>query len=174
MKQESDKKPINNYEIENIKDGRCDVVLFDLDSIEEVKHTTPESEETISYLYFAYRINLNYNDSLIKMLDKNFKSMLEIAKKESYDKAAAEVREYRNKLLQESDKEMALDRFNFDFPEEITMINIIQVMKGLFNSLKNMKSGAWAEYRQKLRDITTSEGFPFNVEFPNKPEDTKK
>jgi len=28
----------------------------------------------------------------------------------------------------------------------------------------------WANYRQALRDITTQEGFPFNVTFPAKPE----
>jgi len=28
----------------------------------------------------------------------------------------------------------------------------------------------WANYRQALRDITTQEGFPFNVIFPTKPE----
>lgn len=174
MKQESDKKPINKYEIENIKDGRCDVVLFDLDSIEEVESTSMESEDkVITYKYLSYRVNLNYNDSLINMLQNGFDSMLEMAKKQSYDKAAAEVREQRNKLLQESDKEMALDRYIFDLPEEISMVNIIQATKSLFDTLKNMKSGEWATYRQKLRDITTSEGFPFDVQFPDKPKSTK-
>ena len=28
---------------------------------------------------------------------------------------------------------------------------------------------AWATYRQSLRDITTQEGFPFTVTFPDKP-----
>lgn len=28
---------------------------------------------------------------------------------------------------------------------------------------------AWATYRQALRDITSQEGFPFNVTFPNPP-----
>lgn len=28
---------------------------------------------------------------------------------------------------------------------------------------------AWATYRQALRDITSQEGFPFNVTFPTKP-----
>ena len=28
---------------------------------------------------------------------------------------------------------------------------------------------AWATYRQALRDITTQEGFPFNVVFPEQP-----
>jgi len=29
---------------------------------------------------------------------------------------------------------------------------------------------AWAEYRQKLRDITTQQGYPFNIIWPIKPE----
>ena len=29
---------------------------------------------------------------------------------------------------------------------------------------------AWATYRQALRDITTQEGYPFNVIWPTKPE----
>jgi len=28
---------------------------------------------------------------------------------------------------------------------------------------------AWAEYRQALRDITSQEGFPFNVQWPSEP-----
>jgi hypothetical protein len=28
---------------------------------------------------------------------------------------------------------------------------------------------AWATYRQELRDVTSQEGFPFNVVFPNPP-----
>ena len=31
-------------------------------------------------------------------------------------------------------------------------------------------STPWATYRQALRDITTQEGFPWNVVWPNKPE----
>ena len=36
-------------------------VLYDLDSIEEVEHTSQESEETtVSYKYLVYRITINY------------------------------------------------------------------------------------------------------------------
>lgn len=36
--------------------------------------------------------------------------------------------------------------------------------------LSKEKYAAWAEYRQKLRDITKQEGYPTNVIFPEKPE----
>ena len=36
MKQESDFRPTRGYEVENNNDGSCDVILYDLDSIEEI------------------------------------------------------------------------------------------------------------------------------------------
>lgn len=57
---------------------------------------------------------------------------------------AASVRAQRNKLLTESDW---------------TQINDSPVDKA-----------EWAAYRQSLRDISTQDGFPLNVVWPNKPE----
>lgn len=31
------------------------------------------------------------------------------------------------------------------------------------------QKAAWAAYRQELRDLTTQEGFPWNVTWPTKP-----
>lgn len=175
MKQESDKRPVNKFEIENIENGRCDVVLYDLDSIEEVEHTSPESEEPITtYRYLSYRISINHTESVINTLERNFESLLNIAKTEDYERVAAEVRKRRNELLDESDKEMAFDRIGFDIPENITMTNIITVLKSLFKTLADLRDGKWAKYRQELRDISKQEGFPFNVTFPDKPDDTKE
>jgi hypothetical protein len=36
--------------------------------------------------------------------------------------------------------------------------------------LSKEKYAAWSAYRQALRDITEQEGYPFNVQFPQKPE----
>lgn len=36
--------------------------------------------------------------------------------------------------------------------------------------LTEQQQQGWAEYRQALRDITTQEGYPFNVIWPTKPE----
>ena len=63
------------------------------------------------------------------------------------DKAAAGIRETRDKLLAESDKEVLPDRTTKTSPE----------------------FKAWAEYRQQLRDISEQKGFPFDVEWPEKP-----
>ncbi len=175
MKQESDKKPINKYEIENIKDGRCDVVFFDLDSIIESEEENPETgEKKEIYSYTTYRVEMNHSQSLIDNLENNYEEMLSEVKQSEYDKAASEIRKVRNELLKESDKEVALDRFFFDFPEEITMTNIINCIKSLFDTFKDVKTNKWSKYRQELRDLTKQEGFPFNVTFPEKPTDTNK
>ncbi len=170
MKQESDLKPKNKYIIENIKDGRCDVVFYDLDSIVETEDEIPETKEKRKvYSYNVYREKMNYNQSLIDILENNYNEMLSDVKKVQYDKLATKVREQRNRLLQESDKEMALDRMNFNIPETINMTTIIKVIKDFFDTLSKIKKSEWAIYRQKLRDITTLEGFPYNVQFPEKP-----
>ena len=78
----------------------------------------------------------------------------------SQDELAEKVREKRNKLLQESDAYMCLDRLNLDTSSAIKFLA----------SLKNIFQNNYATYRQALRDITDQPGFPYEVEFPDKPE----
>lgn len=73
--------------------------------------------------------------------------------------AAELARKIRNKLLDNSDKEMSLDRLGLDTSSTAKFIS----------SLGSIFTGAWAKYRQDLRDIPQQEGFPFNVEFPAAP-----
>lgn len=77
--------------------------------------------------------------------------------------AAELARKIRNKLLDNSDKEMSLDRLGLDTSSATKFIA----------SLGNIFSGAWAKYRQALRDIPQQEEFPFNVEFPTAPDSEK-
>ena len=109
-------------------------------------------------------------NDLADVIEANIKLWLDYAKQVDFDSKAKEVREIRDKLLQESDKNMVLDRLGFEIPESITMTNILTVIKSFFAVLENAKNGDWAIYRQQLRDITKQEGFPYNVEFPKKPE----
>lgn len=171
MKQESDSKPLKNYEIENIKDGKCDVVLFDLNSIEEVESISENGEAKTLYRYNSYRIRKSHNQSLLNMLDNDFETMLKLAIKQNYDTEASKIRKIRNKLLADTDKEMAFDRLKLEIPENITMANIIKVFKDFSSALSDISNSEMAKYRQELRDITKQEGFPYNVIFPKKPED---
>lgn len=74
--------------------------------------------------------------------------LIEQIKTAEYNKAAKEVRAMRDYLLAESDKEILPDRLN--------------------KSSTAFKE--WSVYREALRDIPEQDGFPYNVEFPKKPE----
>ena len=78
--------------------------------------------------------------------------------------AAYLARKIRDRLLDESDKEMTLDRLNLDFSSPIKFIA----------SLKSVVSDVWSKYRQDLRDLPSQEGFPFNVRFPSRPGDPEE
>ena len=171
MKHESEIRPTNRYEIENIKNDQCEVVFFDLNSIEEETRIDEEGNEKTIYLFNDYRENMAYNSHLDEYLDENYTEILNKVKQREYDKYAEEVRAKRNKLLEESDCRMAFDRLGFEIPATISMTNIVTIIKNFFNTLKNIKTGEWASYRQQLRDLPSQEGFPFNVVFPKKPEE---
>lgn len=74
--------------------------------------------------------------------------------------AAELARAIRNKLLDNSDKEMSLDRLGLDTSTATKFVA----------SLVKIFSGAWAQYRQQLRDIPEQAGFPFNITFPTPPD----
>lgn len=75
--------------------------------------------------------------------------------------AADAARALRNRLLDLSDKEMSLDRLGLDIRNTITLLA----------TLGTIFAGEWATYRQALRDIPQQDGFPFNVAWPNSPDE---
>ena len=80
--------------------------------------------------------------------------------------AAAFARKIRDKFLNETDSRVALDRFNISVPSGTSFTAWLSFLK----SLGEIITGAWAIYRQALRDLPEQEGFPFNVTFPTPPE----
>lgn len=167
MKVESNLKPENKFEIENIIDGKCDIVFFD--NVQEIE-AIEENEK--KYSFDTYRLKANYRDELEKELNddiEKYKEWLQLAKDTEFNELATIIREKRNKLLQESDKYMCLDRLGIEIPENITTGTIISVVKKFFEGLGESINGNYAKYRQVLRDITKQEGFPYNVEFPIEP-----
>lgn len=94
-------------------------------------------------------------------LEETLKAAYTAACEEQNEKEAAELaRKLRNKLLENSDAQMTLDRLGLDLSSTAKFIA----------SLGAIFSGVWAQYRQALRDLPTQEGFPFNVVFPTPPE----
>ena len=167
MKVESNLRPENKFEIENIINGKCDIVFFD--NVQEIE-ATEENEK--KYSFDTYRLKANYRDELEKELNddvEKYKEWLQLAKDIEFNELATIIREKRNKLLQESDKYMCLDRLGIKIPENITTGTIISVVKKFFEGLGESINGNYAKYRQALRDITKQEGFPYNVEFPIEP-----
>ena len=79
--------------------------------------------------------------------------------------AAMFARQIRNKLLNESDNRMAIDRLNLPVPNGSDFGDWLSFLKELGKTL----TGEWAKYRQQLRNLPEQEGFPYNVEFPVKP-----
>lgn len=128
-----------------------------------------EDEETIKYKYDTFRICIENRDDIQEEIEHNYDRWLEFAKKCEYEKLAAKIRERRNELLKETDKEMCLDRLNITIPEELTATNLLVGVKQFFEGMSNIFNGKMAKYRQELRDITKQQGFPYNVVFPTNP-----
>ena len=76
------------------------------------------------------------------------------------EEAAALARKIRNKLLDSSYKQMTLDRLGLDLSSATKFIT----------ALAKIFTGAWAKYRQALRDLPEQAGFPFEIEFPVAPD----
>lgn len=146
MKQESDFRPTNGYEVENNNDGSCDVILYDLDSIEEIIVEDEEGHEKTIYKFYAFRIKLEYNDNVEDYIEENYETLLNDAKEHDRSIHAKAIREKRDRLLNESDWTQAND-----------------------TALSQEMVEAYRVYRQALRDITSQEEFPYNVIWPEKP-----
>lgn len=96
------------------------------------------------------------------VMKKAYETAVEAGDKES---AAELARKIRNKLLDESDKECALDRLLEDAPDGVSFSDWITWLR----KLAGAKSSAWGVYRQSLRDLPKQDGFPLKVVFPEKP-----
>lgn len=79
---------------------------------------------------------------------------------EDVDSAAMLARQYRNMLLNDSDKQMTLDRISIDCSSAAKFIA----------SLEQIRNNEWATYRQHLRDIPAQRGFPLNIDWGTTPD----
>ena len=94
-------------------------------------------------------------------MDDVMRKAYDSAVEEQDEEAAAELaRKIRNRLLDQSDSQMTLDRVGLDMSSITSFIS----------SLKNILDNSWAIYRQHLRDITAQEGFPFTIDWGTPPD----
>ncbi|MBQ6480393.1 MAG: hypothetical protein IJI45_04665 [Anaerolineaceae bacterium] len=68
-------------------------------------------------------------------------------------------------MLADSDASMALDRLGLIVPSGSTFTAWLSFLRGLGLVL----TGKIALYRQALRDIPQQPGFPYDIEWPEKP-----
>lgn len=152
------------FKIGDRKGNLIEVAFFD--DVKEI-----QEEESTQYEYSVYTIKTIYREDLESYINGNYEDYLALAKETDYQLEASKVREKRNELLADSDEFLLLDRLGISLPSEITATTLLSSIKDFFDNLKEVLNGDWAEYRQKLRDLTKQEGFPYNVEFPEKPEE---
>lgn len=152
------------FKIGDRKGNLIEVAFFD--DVKEI-----QEKESTQYEYSVYTIKTIYREDLESYINGNYEDYLALAKETDYQLEASKVREKRNELLADSDKFLLLDRLGISLPSEITATTLLSSIKDFFDNLKEVLNGDWAEYRQKLRDLTKQEGFPYNVEFPEKPEE---
>ena len=143
-----------------IKDGDAGqkIICF-RQNIEEI-----ETEDGTQYTADEYTLTVTDTQTLEERVANNIEAWRERAMGEDYDRAAAEVRAIRDKLLAESDKEMMLDRMGLEVPTGVSFSAWLEFLKKLGSAV----SGDLAKYRQELRDIPKQEGFPYFVVFPTK------
>ena len=170
MRVESRERPANDFILDNRKGNLIEVTFFD-DIKSEMRKEEDSDNEVEVFTYKVYKITTTFREDLEEHIQNNLNDWLESLKKQEKDSLATEIREKRNKLLEESDKYMILDRLTMNFPQEISLTNIVSVIKDFFKTLSNIKNGSWAKYRQELRDLPNQEGFPYDVKFPDKPEE---
>ena len=146
------------YEIKNGDAGKK-IICF-RQNIEEI-----ETEDGVQYTADEYTLTVTDTQMLEKRIADNIDAWREKAMKEDYDRAAAEVRAIRDKLLADSDKEMVLDRMGLEVPTGISFTAWLDFLKKLGAAV----AGEMAKYRQELRNIPKQEGFPYSVVFPTMP-----
>ena len=142
-KTESAVKP-DRFKIGDKKGNNVEVVFFD--AVEEI-----EKENQTIYTYYEYVIETLFRANLKELIEDSFDVWFNFAKDKFIKEKSKEIRDLRNKLLDESDKYLLVDRLNAD-------------------DLNDISKNKWALYRQNLRDLTKQDNFPFEVEFPTKPE----
>lgn len=138
MKAESNIKPKNKFEIENIVDGKCDIVFFD--NIQEVE---PTEEQERKYIYDTYRLQTIFRDNLEEDLESNYKIWLDAAqKKENEENAKIEIEKLQQELNNTDYKIIKCSEYQLaglQIPYDITELHANrQMLRDRINELQEL------------------------------------
>jgi hypothetical protein len=126
----------------------------------DVEHLQRDEGEAWSAI--AWTSECSWSDNIAERIAAAPDLWFGAVSNDCYNTAAKEVREKRDKLLQESDAKIALDRLGLVVPSGSTFTAWLSFLRGLGNVL----SGEIAVYRQALRDLPEQAGFPYDVQWP--------
>ncbi len=147
------------------REGDRAVIIFYTDVQEVQREDGSSAWEAVSWT-----IESSWTDNIVERITEKQAAWLAEAQAEAYAEAAAKVRSQRDKLLTESDAMTALDRFGMNLPDKVTATTMLTVVKEILTALWSITKGAIGQYRQALRDLPEQPGFPFEIEWPDKPE----
>ena len=118
---------------------------------EIVVDDSPESQHTeTQWSADEYTLTMPATINIQERFEVNKEKWRAIAKERDYNKTATKIREQRNHLLDQTDKEMSIDRIISDVPNDSSSITaFLPFLKNFTSSL----TGDMAKYRQALRDI---------------------
>ena len=143
-------------------EGNKAVIIFYTDDQEKPREDGETAYEAVSWV-----IERPWAENIEARIRDGLDEWLALAQSDSFAQAAAEVRALRNQMLADSDSLMALDRLGLTVPSGTTFTAWLT----FFKKLGEVLLGGIATYRQALRDVTQQEGFPYNVVWPEKPEE---
>ena len=147
------------------REGDRAVIIFYTD----IKEIQREDGET-AWEAVSWTLETSWQDDIEARIGADVSSWLTLAQNEAIKIAAAEVRAKRDLLLVASDAMTQLDRLGMDVPDKVTATTMLSVFKEILTALWNITKGSIGQYRQALRDLPEQPGFPFDIDWPNKPE----
>lgn len=86
------------------------------------------------------------------------------------ERAAQLARAKRDRLLLDVDAHGSIYRMELEEPTGTSFSAWLPTLKKLTGTF----SDAWAEYRRKLLDVPQQEGFPAQIDWPEKPQEKRK
>ena len=147
------------YLIEMIEIGRVRVTFY-------ANELLADGDEGAYYQYDKYTMDMLDRPAIEKYISENLDALISMCVEKEFANAAAEARNTRNQLLQESDASMSIDRIGIGSIDTEDSANAIEET---LLKLQAASSGEWAQYRKALRDIPQQPGFPFDIKWPEKP-----
>lgn len=142
------------------REGDRAVIIFYTD----IKEIQREDGET-AWEAVSWTLESSWTDNIMERITEQQAAWLAEAQAEAYEEAAAQVRSLRDKLLADSDAMMAIDRLGLEVPSGSNFTAWLSFLRGIGDAL----TGAIKNYRQALRDLPEQPGFPFDIDWPEKP-----